>query len=386
VLAADLREALFVAHQLAHGQPSSALIGTARREYESAGNLKLQGIFTEAVVARSGYAGAVTYLADDRARFYTRSDIAPGDAGRAAGAYDAPAAIGDAVLPHRELARAGLFVGDATVSADGRLGAGQKVRAVRAKDASSWDVLAPRFAEPLAAQLAHIATNDVLADELRPGGWDLAFVEGTILGLGNLVLLDTDDKTIELYTSLDQRALVARDNLVVLGRSTGIRVRVIGRVRLAAARRLELLAIAPAADETRLVLSEVWHGRANIHYDRLSTPSQTSPAPQLASLPPVPLDLLEPLRRRIERVVQGGLGTLPTHALPELERDAELLADRSLRTGADVLRDLAAVSHAGDRNLTGARRSVDRERFAIAWLRAAVYDDAARRRSSIASW
>jgi hypothetical protein len=376
ILAADLRDALAIAYQLAHGAATPALVGTARRDYEPIGNLRLHGVFTEAVVARSGYAGAVTYLADDTGRLFTRSDIAPGDAGRAAGAYDAPANIGDAVLPHRELGRSGLFVGDATASADGRLGAGQKVRAVRAAEPSAWP--AARFAQPLATQLARIATFDATAEELRPGGWDLAFVEGTIVGLGNLVLLDLGDRGIELVTSLDQRALVARDNLVVLGKATGLRVRVIGRVRLAAPRRLDLLALAPAADETRIVMPDAWHGRANVHYDRLSTPSQTSPSPGVATISQLPPDLLEPLRRRVERVVQGGLGTLPTHALPELERDAELLAERSLRTGADVLRDLAAV--------TGARRTIDRERFATAWLRAALYDDAARRRTSIASW
>ena len=384
ILAGDLRDALAIAYQLAHNQPTATLVGTARRDYESIGNLRLHGVLTEAVVARSGYAGAVTYLADDTGRLFTRSDIAPGDAGRAAGAYDAPANIGDAVLPHRELNRSGLFVGDATASADGRLGAGQKVRAVRAKEPSTWP--AARFAEPLAAQLARIATFDALAEELRPGGWDLAFVEGAIIGLGNVVVLDLGDRAVELTTSLDQRALVARDNLVILGKATGLRVRVIGRVRLAAPRRLDVLAIGPAADEARLVIPEAWHGRANFHYDRLSTPSQTSPSPGNAAIAQLPPDLLEPLRRRVERVVQGGLGTLPTHALPELERDAELLAERSLRTGAEVLRDLAAVTHTSERAMTGARRVVARERFATAWLRAALYDDAARRRASIASW
>lgn len=394
ILAADLRDALAIAYQLAHGAATPALVGTARRAYESIGNLRLHGVFTEAVVARSGYAGAVTYLADDAGRLFTRSDIAPGDVGRAVGAYDAPANIGDAVLPHRELGRSGLFVGDATASADGRLGSGQKVRAVRATEPSTWPTAC--FAQPLSAQLARIATLEAIAEDLRPGGWDLAFVEGTIIGLGKIVLLDLGERTsagpalpseaaprqrgavlIELTTSFDQRALVARDNLVVLGKSTGMRVRVIGRVRLAAPRRLDALALAPALDEARIVMPEAWHGRANLHYDRLSTPSQISPSRALATSVPLPPDLLEPLRRRVERVVQGGLGTLPTHALPEIERDAELLAERSLRTGADVLRDLAAVTH-------GAR--VDRERFATAWLRAALYDDAARRHVSIASW
>jgi hypothetical protein len=180
-LTADLREALAVAHAIASGAATPALVGRARRDYAPIGNLRLRGVFTEAVVARSGYAGAVTYLVDDQGTLYTRADVASGDAGRAVAAYDAPAGIGDAVLPHRELCRSGLFVSDATASGDGRLGAGQKVRAVRASEPSRWDDLADRFHAPLADQLARITARDE-PDELRPAGWDLVFLEGTLAG------------------------------------------------------------------------------------------------------------------------------------------------------------------------------------------------------------
>jgi hypothetical protein len=392
VLAADLRDALAIAWQLAHGTATPALVGTARRDYEPVGNLRLAGVFTEALVARSGHAGAITYLVDDKGRFYTRSDVAPGDAGRAAGAYDAPANIGDAVLPHRDLGRTGLFVGDATASADGRLGAGQKVRAVRASEPARWDhpALEPRWVQPLADQLARMAQHDAAPEALRPAGWDLAFVEGTLATANYLVALVLGEHALELTTSLDHRILQSRDNFAVLARATGVRIRAIGRVRLGAPRRLDLLALGPAPGETRLAIPEAWHGRANLHYDRLSIPAPAKADDAggmsviaLASPPP---DLLEPLRRRVERVVQGGLGTLPVHALAELERDAALLADRTLRGGAEALRDLAAVTHAADRAMTGARRAIDRGVFAAAWLRAALYDDAARRRLSVASW
>jgi hypothetical protein len=36
--------------------------------------------------------------------------------------------------------------------------------------------------------------------------------------------------------------------------------------------------------------------------------------------------------------------------------------------------------------MTGTRRTVDRTTFAQVWLRAALYDDAARRRLSLARW
>ena len=416
VLTADLREALDVAHALSIGEATAALVGSARREYEPAGSLRLRGVFTEAVIARSGYAGAVTYLVDDRGRFYTRADIAPGDAGRAAGAYDAPANIGDAVLPHRELCRSGLFVSEATVSADGRLGAGQRVRAVRASDPASWDhdALTARWSMPFADQLTAIAAHDAITEALRPAGWDLVFVEGTLLGGALIAIADparprtgSNDAPesgrsqpaaapprgtssiggpVRLTTPHDQRVLPVRDNLAVLARSPGLVIRAIGRVRLGAPRQLELLALAPAAGETRLPMLDAWHGRANLHYDRLSLPSRGDTRPFHAPAAPIADDLLAALRRRVERVVQGGAGTLPTHAIAELHQEAAALAERSLRGGADVLRDLAAIAHDASRAMAGTRHAIDRGSFARAWLRAALYEDAARRRLSVASW
>ena len=385
-LAADLRDGLAVAHALAAGETTAALLGVARRDYETIGNLKLRGVFTEAVVARSGYAGATTYLVDDKDRFYTRADIAPGDAGRAAGAYDGAANIGDAVLPHRELCRTGLFVSDATASADGRLGAGQRVRAVRTSEPSSWSMLEARFATPLPDQLARLAARDADPDELRPAGWDLIFVDGIVVGGPGGVGIVVGETPIRFTSSLDHRALATRDNLSVLARASGLHVRAIGRARLGRPRELELLAVGPAPTETRFAMPDAWHGRANLHYDRLSVLALGA-APDLAVVPAPPSeDLLSPLRRRVERAVLGGTGTLPTHAIGELEREARILAECSLRGGADVLRDLAALAQDTTRSATGVRHAIDRTTFARAWLRAALYEDAARRRLSVASW
>lgn len=405
-LTADLREALTVAHDLAasaHDERSEilgALRGSARREYESIGNLRLHGVFTEAVVARSGYAGAITYLADERGALYTRADVAPGDASRAAAAYDAAAGIGDAVLPHRELCRSGLFVSGATASASGRLGAGQQVRAVRATEPARWDrdPIDARFRVPVAEQLAQIAAHDAAPDELRPAGWNLVFVAGTLsetrtesrrsvsLAIADpgAPASDAAPRVLELVAA-PHPALLARDNLIALSRAPGLRLRAIGRARLGQPRELDLLAIAPAPGESRFSLPASWHGRANIHYDRLALPPSSSDA-HATPLPAPTSDLLAPLRRRIERAALGGAASLPAHALPDLEREAAALAERALGGAATVLRALAAVALAADRAATGARKSLDRTAFAHAWLRAALYEAAARRRLSIARW
>ena len=53
VLTGDLRDSLAVAHAVIDGDSSPAVVGTARRDYESIGNLRVHGVLTEAIVARS---------------------------------------------------------------------------------------------------------------------------------------------------------------------------------------------------------------------------------------------------------------------------------------------------------------------------------------------
>src|SRR5262249_49120950 len=152
---------------------------------------------------------------------------------------------------------------DATASADGRLGAGSKVRAVRASEPSRWDapLVAARWGVPLADQLARLADADARPDDLRPAGWDLVFVDGTVAGAtSGGVAFDIGGALVPLATSLDHKGLAARDNLVALARVPGLRLRVIARARLGSPRRLDLLAFAPGDGETRLPLPEAWHG------------------------------------------------------------------------------------------------------------------------------
>jgi len=386
-LTSDLRDILFVAWAIGGGDRSVALVGTARRDYLPIGSLRLRGVFSEAIVARSGYTGVVTYLVTESGSLYTRSDVGAGDAGRAAGAYDAPAGIGDAVVAHRELCRSGLFVSDATASADGRLGAGNKVRAVRASEPSRWDqpAIASRWQVPLRDQLARLADADASPDELRPAGWDLVFVDGVSAGTTHGgVAFDVGGTVMTLTTTLGHRELASRENLIAISRAPGLRLRVIARARIGSPRRLDLLAFAPGDGETRVVMPEALQGRVNAHYDRFQI--TLSGHRTVATDTPAADDLGSRLRNRVERVVRGGIGTLPTHAIAEIQREAQALTERALGGAAEVLRDLAAAAHDAGRAMTGARRAVDRSTFARAWLRAAIYEDAVRRRLSIAAW
>lgn len=157
-LADALAELLATAYGLRRpGTPDAhaALRGTARRAYAPGGSLRLYGLFTEPVLTSTGHAGVVTWTADAAYRLYTVPDVAPGGPARARNAGDRAVRMGDTALTHRDLARAGLVVSGATVSADGRLGAGRGVRAAAAAGAD-WtaEPLAALWSVPVAHQVA----------------------------------------------------------------------------------------------------------------------------------------------------------------------------------------------------------------------------------------
>ncbi|MFD0427841.1 hypothetical protein ACFQ60_05270 [Streptomyces zhihengii] len=137
-LVTALAELLGTAHRVgtASGAELAVVRGRARRPYSPDGSLRLYGLFTETVVTDSGHGGARTWVAGADGRLYTVGDVAPGGVGRALGVADRAVRLGDSALTHRELGRAGLAVSGATVSPDGRLGAGKGVKAVSARGAA----------------------------------------------------------------------------------------------------------------------------------------------------------------------------------------------------------------------------------------------------------
>jgi hypothetical protein len=388
-LTADLRELLVTLRGLSAATTvSTALIGTARRRYANIGGLRLFGVFTDAVAARSGYAGVVTYLTDGNGRMFTVSDVAPGGVERAAASYHAGADIGDATLSHRDLGRCGLFLAAATASKDGRLGAGKDVKAVRA-GASAWTdpAIAALWTPSLADQLARLAAAAAEPVDRRPAGWDLVFVTGELVaGGGVLGLRLGDDSAVLLAPATDHAELRHRDNLIVLAAHRGRRIHLIGRARLDRPRTLAPLAVGVVDGTDSLALPDALGGRVNLAFERLGsagvTPNAALAAPPAIEVP----DPLVALRRRVDRVGLAGAATLPPEAGSEVHREAAAFEQRLMSGAATAIRALAATAHTGARRVDGRRAAVDAERFALAWLRAALYVDAADRRIARAVW
>lgn len=374
----DIADALATSRRLARGESGAEVIGTARRAYEAVGALRLYGLFTEPIISRSGYAGCVTYMVDRERRIWALSDVMPGDASRAAQAYGGPAGIGDVSLTHRESSRAGVHIGEARASEDRRLGRGQQVRAVRAAGiAWTEDPINALFSPPLADQLSRAWAGYELPDTIRPQGETFVFLEAKVLGerRGQLVIM-VDGLPLACIAAIDNPEASYRDNLRVLSEAPGLGLRVVGRPLLDTPSTIELLAVGVAA-EGGLDLPANWAGRVNIGLDSL-TRSQVHAGAAPAVTPrghSVP-DVLDPLARRLERVVVGGRLTMGEAARPSIDREVAVLRRRHLPTAAAVLGDLAARS---------ASRAPSAE-VAECWLAAAVYEATAQRRLAVRRW
>ncbi|MFC5256755.1 hypothetical protein [Streptomyces cinereospinus] len=373
-LAGALAGVLGVAHRVprATGPDLAELRGTVRQPYRPDGSLRLYGLFSEPVLTATGYAGAVTWTADADGRLYTVSDVAPGGPARATGAADRAVRIGDTALTHRQLSRAGLAVSGATVSPTGRLGTGAAVRAVRASGAA-WR------AEPL-DRLWAVPVGDQVARALD-GGQDLLFLEVTLTGTlretaGDCLLADCAGVPVRLATAHDDPALPYRDNLRLLAAARGSRLRIVARLVPGPFPRALLLAAEhPVDPAARVDLGLDWLQHADL-------PTGTVPAPLVAAAgEEAPLHLL---RRRVHQAVAGGRRVLAfSRSGPG---DGTRLRRAGLATAADLLDGLHGAAADRSRDAFGRLLPADTDRFARAWLAAALYTDAAERALCADAW
>ncbi|CAL9587274.1 hypothetical protein SUDANB171_05132 [Streptomyces sp. enrichment culture] len=390
-LTATVRELLMVCHALRRpaapsGPSLAALRGTARRPYTPGGSLRLYGLCCEPVLARSGHAGVVTWVLGTDGQLFALTDVAPGGAGRAADAAGYTVRLGDASCTHRELARGGLVVSGATVSPDGRLGAGRGVRAVRAEGA-------PWHAEPVAA-LWEVALPDQIAralDDPDPtSAAGLVFTDLTVLGpvretgAPDVLAADCAGLTVRIAPGDEHPGLAHRDNLRLLAAAPGLRLRVIARLVPADHPRLRLLAAGPVPGAAA---GGGPRQPVDLGYDRL----RRADLPGAGATPAAPADLREAapaplhlLHRRVQASLAAGR---PAVALPgSTETDRQRLRHAGLSTAADLLAALHRAAADRTRDVFGRLRPADAERFALAWLAAAHYGDRAAHALCAAAW
>ncbi|MET8111828.1 hypothetical protein [Streptomyces prasinus] len=374
-LVTALAELLGTAHRVgtASGAELAAVRGAARRPYSPDGSLRLYGLFTEPVVTDSGHGGVRTWVAGSDGRLCTVGDVAPGGVGRALGVADRAVRLGDSALTHRELGRAGLAVSGATVSPDGRLGAGKGVKAVTARGAAWTEPpLAALWETPPAEQAARALRSASRYADPDGGGSDLLFLDVELLGAvresGGTCLLARCEggMRVRLTVADDDPALAHRDNLTLLAAAPGTRLRIIGRLVPALHPRLTLLACSHPTAE----------GTIDLGLDRLRRADLPDPAApvRLAPLQPEgsgvhsPLYLLE---RRVEQTVPAGRAALGM--LGDITAETRRMRRAGLPTAAGLLTALCTSAAQRDRDLFGRLLPADTDGFAAYWLAAARY-------------
>ncbi|MBM9623745.1 hypothetical protein [Streptomyces zhihengii] len=387
-LVTALAELLGTAHRVgtASGAELAVVRGRARRPYSPDGSLRLYGLFTETVVTDSGHGGARTWVAGADGRLYTVGDVAPGGVGRALGVADRAVRLGDSALTHRELGRAGLAVSGATVSPDGRLGAGKGVKAVSARGAAwTQQPLAALWETPPSEQAARALRSTSRYADPEGGGSDLLFLDVELLGAvrepGGTCLLALCDGgvPVRLTVADDDPALAHRDNLMLLATAPGTRLRIIGRLVPALHPRLTLLACSHPTGE----------GTIDLGLDRLRRADLPDPVAPVHIAPPrpggpgahSPLHLLE---RRVDQTVPAGRAALGM--LGDVTPDASRLRRAGLPTAAGLLTALCASAGRRERDLFGRLLPADTDGFAAHWLAAARYTAAVAESLCTAAW
>ncbi|MFI8388932.1 hypothetical protein [Streptomyces sp. NPDC085540] len=394
-LTGAFRELLHTAGMLASGSADPALAGTTRRAYAPGGSLQVHGLCREPVLSATGYGGVVTHLLSPDGTPYSVSDVRPGGLARARGAGSASVALGGATLDHAGLARGGLRIVGATVSPEGRLGAGRGVRATPLPG-TAWT---EGPAAPLFARSAAEAVAELLAAPDAPES-ALLGCDVTVVGAAgeHLLVRETrpDAPLLRLLPAHPHPELAHTENLRRIASYPGLVLRVLGRPDLDRTATLRPLAVGPVPGaEHTLRLPEEWLGRADLGYDRLQgahfPQGDAAPVPLPAAEGPDPLadSPLWRVRRLLETGVAGG-----RRAVAEAARGTESLAAASygplrragLTGAANLAAALAAEADRRPRNVFGRLADPSPDGYAWAWLAAATHLAAAERCLIAASW
>ncbi|WP_370409325.1 hypothetical protein [Streptomyces fradiae] len=390
-LAEAFRELLAGAALLASGSADVEAAGSARRVYEQGGSLRVYGLCREPVLSATGYGGVTTHLVGADGTGYTVSDVRPGGLARVKGAGSASVALGGAVLDHAGLARGGLRIVGATVSADGRLGAGRGVSATPLRGVDwSEKPAAALFARPVREAMA-----DVLTEDTAPGllGCDVEVIGAA--GDCVVVRVAGEGPLLRLRPAHPHPELPHSANLRRIAEHPGLALRVLGRPDLDRAATLRPLAVGPVPGASAtLRLPDGWKGHADLGYDRLQgehfpreTAAAAAPEPVSAGPDPLADAPLWRVRRLLETGVAGG-----RRAVAEAGRgtDAASLAARLTGAGlggaARLARNVTVEAGRRPRDAFGRLTDPSADAYARAWLASAVHLAAAERSLVAASW
>ncbi|KKD06459.1 SWIM zinc finger family protein [Streptomyces sp. WM6386] len=406
-LVAALRELLLTSGLLAASDPDPALVGTARRGYRPGGSLRVHGVCREPVISATGYGGVVTHVLSEEGRWFSVADVKPGGPARARGAATATVALGSGSLDHGQLSRGGLLISGATLSPDGRLGAGKGVRATPVTGLS-WTSgpLARLFSRPLAEAAATRFTGAGTTEPEQAGqtadeliGCDVVIVGAAEdhLFARELPAQEADGEAllVRLVPSNSHPDLAHTVNFRKLASRPGLRLRVVGRLDPARAATLRPLAVGPVPDGTAtLRLPAEWAGHADLGYDRLEG-AHFPPADELPSVEPLSAFPPDPvaeaplwrLRRLVEVAVSGGRRTAAEPARDGDRASGTAALRRSgFRAAADLADALAAKADRRGRDVFGRTQQADPGGYARVWLAAAVYLSGTERALVEATW
>ncbi|MBB5078506.1 hypothetical protein [Nonomuraea endophytica] len=318
--------------------------GTGRRRYEALPPLILQGLFSEPVVTASGYAGVVTWLADETGQLYTVADVTPGGAERVAAAYRAAVRFGGLALSPERLGRSRVFAQNAAASADGRLSSTKDTKAA-IHGVSTWT--GPPWTEPPADQLARALRGErdgLMFLRAEPAGRDLRTGAGTLTAIG---ATPTGEANLRKLTPAHESDVIVR----VVPDQPGV---------------VTVLAV----DQQDLSFTDL-------------------PGPSGPPLPPRPggrAAPLTPLRRVLHRVAMGGRATAGPTAAATIAATAARLRRDQLPTAAALLERLAGRAAAVRRTVTGESLPEPPGELARVWSAAMTYAERAEGELTLRRW
>jgi hypothetical protein len=388
----DLRAVLEESWLVRTNQSTNEETGSGRRQYASGGGMRLLALACEPVIATSGYAGVLTYLVDADRNTFHLSEVMPGGASQVRAKYATAVRVGETTITHETLSRRGLVISGATVAPDGRLGAGQNVKAAPiATSAGGVDEVAQSVRAPEALR------HEAISALSNPDRASVFPVRVSIVGAEHnalrCVVVDANDPEqggfdVRIVAAGTHPSLPGLSNLRLLARGVGHEFIMVCSVVSDDERTLKVLSFS-AVNKNDVAFPDAWQGRCNIGIDRLepsmlrfegTAVDQQQIAPQVTHRP------YDDARRVLERLTAVGTVAMQNAQAQDLQRCAALLVKSGLHHGSRHFTQLLNLSTADSREVDGRLRPAPIDQSASAWLACATWERELRRTLAISAW